>query len=92
MTERRDVRTCRFCGKLAYATEMVSYATRHYAHGRCLIERKGVEIFQMLHRWQVATLPAMALRDAGLLEQARGVLEGKRERGPDQRNEGDDRG
>ena len=49
---------------------MFKYSTRHYAHGRCGIEKFGVEFMDMIPAHMIKQLPYFALKDAGLLKEA----------------------
>jgi len=49
---------------------MFKYAARHYAHGRCGIERFGAEFLEMIPAHMVKQLPYFALKDSGLLKEA----------------------
>ena len=42
------LRTCRLCGKSAWAEDMVKYGTRSYAHPQCFIDKKTVADLQAL--------------------------------------------
>jgi len=63
--------TCRICKKQdEMFAPMFKYAARHYAHGRCGIERFGAEFLEMIPAHMVKQLPYFALKDAGLLKEA----------------------
>ena len=67
------MQTCRFCGESVFDGSLIHYGRRHNAHGRCLIEAKGEEVFNILKPAQLKKLPYFALRDAGLLEKMEAV-------------------
>ena len=57
---------CRFCDKHDHDDALVKYAVRHYAHGPCLATHRGVEAIASLHAWQIAQLPVLLMRKAGV--------------------------
>ncbi len=57
--------TCRLCKEYGSESGMLKYGTRHYAHGRCYIA--AGKPLDALHDWQIRNLPAMALKEFGLL-------------------------
>ena len=60
--------TCRVCK--GYEGSMFKYAARHYAHGRCGIQKFGSEFLNMIPQHMIGQLPYFALKDAGLLDEA----------------------
>jgi len=62
------VSTCRICK--GHDGTMFKYSTRHYAHGKCGIQRFGKEFLTMIPAHMVKALPYFALKDAGLLPEA----------------------
>ena len=63
--------TCRLCKKYSDEGSMLKYGTRHYAHGRCYLA--AGKSLDHLHDWQIRNLPAMALKEFGLLDHPRVV-------------------
>jgi hypothetical protein len=60
---------CRVCKGWDRQESMVKYATRHTAHGDCLIRRWGWEILDKLTPYQLMKLPFVELqKHDGLLD------------------------
>lgn len=57
---------CRFCRASALQREMVKYGERHWAHPVCLYQRKGIEVIDALHTWQLRHLPVLAMMEVGV--------------------------
>lgn len=62
--------TCRVCKQQVFDGSLFKYGTRHYAHGRCGIEKFGAAFLEMIPKHMVGRLPYFALEKAGLLERA----------------------
>ncbi len=52
MTNHDYLRTCRLCGKTAWAHDMLKYGTRNYAHFACFAARKTLPDIDALPQWQ----------------------------------------
>lgn len=61
-----ETRVCQFCGQLDYG--LIYYAMRHYAHGKCIIERLPTDRILALKDHPLGQLPVLALEEHGLLE------------------------
>lgn len=77
MTYLPEMRTCRFCGEVAFGlraeTGFVKYAVRHQAHFACFLDRKGADGLRALSPWQVRQFPYLLLKEKGLLELAKEI-------------------
>ena len=63
--------TCRVCKKSDESYEqMFKYSTRHYAHGKCGIQKWGAAFLSMIPKHRIGHLPYFALEKAGLLDAA----------------------
>ncbi len=60
-------RVCQFCDRLADPELLIYYAMRHYAHGKCLVERLSTKRILGLKTWPLIQLPALALAERGIL-------------------------
>lgn len=63
---------CRGCGKHEFGsysdTGMVKYGVRHYIHGGCAVKKWGTDVLDMVPRAFWRYLPALALKEIGLLD------------------------
>lgn len=57
---------CRICKK--YDEPLFKYSVRHYAHGRCGLEKWGAEFLDMIPEHMIPELPYFAVLDTGLKE------------------------
>lgn len=57
---------CRFCKRNDEDEALVKYGVRHYAHGPCLVQHRGIEAIARLRAWQIAALPALRMAKAGV--------------------------
>lgn len=64
--------TCRFCDNHK-DQEMVKYNVRHYAHFECYL--KAGKSLEALHAWQVRQFPYKLLKEHGLLNTAKTIIE-----------------
>jgi hypothetical protein len=64
--------TCRFCGKTAHGDRMVKYGVRHYAHQHCYLDA-GKSLAD-LHGWQVGQFSFALLKERGLADEARRLM------------------
>lgn len=62
---------CRLCKTYGDVGSMLKYSTRHYAHPACWLAA-GRSIDE-LHDWQIRTMPALLLKQYGLLDHPRVV-------------------
>jgi adenosyl cobinamide kinase/adenosyl cobinamide phosphate guanylyltransferase len=46
------LRTCRLCGKSAWADDMIKYGTRQYAHPECYVAKKRITDVELLPEHQ----------------------------------------
>ena len=63
--------TCRFCKDYRESREtgpLVRYGTRHYAHLRCGIEKRGSLFLGGVPQYQLEQLPYFLLKDLGMLD------------------------
>jgi hypothetical protein len=67
--------TCRFCSAMM-SDDLVKYGTRHYAHHRCYLDA-GKKLAD-LPAHQIEQFPFFLLKERGLLEEARQLVEAKR--------------
>ena len=68
--------TCRVCK--GYNGPMFKYSTRHYAHGKCGIEKFGADFLTMIPLHMVKALPYFTLKEHGLLKKAGRMIEGEK--------------
>jgi hypothetical protein len=68
--------TCRFCSDRNQS--MVKYGTRHYAHFKCYLD--AGKSLSDLHAWQLRSFPYFLLKERGLLDTVKQLLEAAQQR------------
>jgi hypothetical protein len=68
--------TCRFCKQPSFRGELLQYAPRHYAHHACYLE--AGKPLAALSAWKIESFPYFALKEHGLLDEAKRLIAEKR--------------
>ncbi len=63
--------TCRFCSEMM-SSGLIRYGSRHYAHPRCYLD--AGKRLEDLNRFQVEQFPFMLLKERGLTDEARRII------------------
>ena len=71
-----QINTCRFCHETIWPSQpSLRYGTRHCAHPHCYFD--AGKPLSALKKHQVERLPWRVLKDRGLLDEARKMIEGQ---------------